>query len=242
MQKVSGNLMSLGALDFGIIVDGAVLIVENCIRKLADAQQKLGRLLDEPRAPCGGFLTPHVKSRTATMFGSMIIMVVYLPILTLSGVEGKMFIPMAITVLLALFGAMILSLTFVPAAVAIFLRGKVYEKENFIVRGAKRVYIPLLGAALRHRALVVVGAIVLFVLSLFVASRMGVEFIPSLDEGDLAPRYFARTGHRSDAIGRNAEALEKRFSSFLKSRRSSHASAPRKLPAIRNRPALGTAM
>jgi cobalt-zinc-cadmium resistance protein CzcA len=212
-HRVSANLISLGALDFGIIVDGAVIIVENCVRKLAGEQQKLGRLLTNQERLAVVFDASR-EVRTATMFGELIIMIVYLPILTLSGVEGKMFVPMALTVLFALFGAMILSVTFVPAAVAIFLRGKLFEEENLIVRGAKWVYIPLLGAALRHRALVVAGAIVLVTLSLFVASRMGAEFIPSLDEGDLALGILRVPGTSLTQSVEMQKALEKRLLQF----------------------------
>lgn len=184
-NKVSGNLMSLGALDFGIIVDGAVIIVENCVRRLAEDQHRRGRL--------ASLMERLVTVRDATkevvvpsLFGSFIIMVVYLPIVALTGVEGKMFHPMAFTVVVALLGAMLLSVTFIPAAIAIFLGGKISEKENFAVRAAKRLYEPLLRTALRHRALVVATAAALLILSGLLASRMGSEFIPSLDEGDVA--------------------------------------------------------
>ncbi|TAG09018.1 MAG: CusA/CzcA family heavy metal efflux RND transporter [Verrucomicrobia bacterium] len=183
--KMSGNLMSLGALDFGIIVDGSVIIVENCIRRLAEAQHRLGRILTlEERMKTTFNATKEV--RKATMFGELIIMVVYLPILTLTGVEGKMFHPMAYTVLLALGAAMILSVTFIPASIAIFMRGKISEKENFLIRGAKALYLPLLRIAVANRFVVATGAAVLVALSLLLASRMGSEFIPNLDEGDLA--------------------------------------------------------
>ena len=211
--RVSANLMSLGALDFGIIVDGAVIIVENCIRRLAEEQRKLRRLLTRNERLAVVFDASR-EVRTATMFGELIIMIVYLPILTLTGVEGKMFVPMALTVLFALFGAMILSVTFVPAAVAIFVRGKVSEQENFIVRGAKRVYAPLLDAALSHPALVAVSAIVLVTLSLLVASRMGAEFIPSLDEGDLALGILRVPGTSLTQAIEMQNALEKRLLQF----------------------------
>lgn len=184
-SKVSGNLMSLGALDFGLIVDGAVIIVENCIRRLGHEQHRLGRLLNrEERLHIVFDATKEV--RKPTLFGELIIMVVYLPILTLSGVEGKMFTPMAITVILALLGAMLLSVTFVPAAVAILLRGKISEKENFIIRGAKDLYLPTLRVALSLRWAVATAAVILVVLSALLFDRLGREFIPSLDEGDIA--------------------------------------------------------
>ena len=144
-QGVSGNLLSLGALDFGIIVDGAVIIVENCVRRLSERQHELGRLLTRAERFAVVFDASR-QVRRATIFGELIIMIVYLPILTLTGIEGKMFFPMAFTVLAALAGAMILTLTFVPAALAIFMTGRMSEKENVLVGGALRVYRPALRA------------------------------------------------------------------------------------------------
>lgn len=184
-SKVSGNLMSLGALDFGLIVDGAVIIVENCVRRLGHEQHRLGRLLTlEERLHLVFEATKEV--RKPTLFGELIIMVVYLPILTLSGVEGKMFTPMAFTVIVALLGAMLMSVTFVPAAVAILLRGRISEKENVLIRGAKAAYLPALRAALELRWAVATAAVILVVLSSLLFTRLGREFIPSLDEGDIA--------------------------------------------------------
>jgi cobalt-zinc-cadmium resistance protein CzcA len=183
-SRVSANLMSLGALDFGLIVDGAVIIVENCVRRLAHEQHRLGRLLTlRERLDVVG--SASLEVRQATMFGELIIMIVYLPILTLTGVEGKMFRPMALTVVMALLGAMVLSLTFVPAAVAIFVGGSMSERENRLVRWAQRAYAPTLQLALRRPAAVVGGAAALVVLCGLLASRMGSEFVPSLDEGDI---------------------------------------------------------
>ena len=184
-SKVSGNLMSLGALDFGIIVDGAVILVENCIRRLAEAQHEKGRLLTLKERLETVFRASK-EVRQATMFGEAIIMIVYLPILTLSGVEGKMFRPMAFTVIAALLGAMILSLTFVPAAVAIFMNKKISEKEGAVIGQAKSIYSDILDFALARKRLVLSGAVGIFLVSLLAASRMGTEFIPSLDEGDIA--------------------------------------------------------
>lgn len=183
-NKVSANLMSLGALDFGIIVDGAVIIVENCMRRLALAQNSTGCLLKRQER-LGVVFRATKEVITPSIFGGFIIMVVYLPILTLTGVEGKMFVPMAFTVLLALIGAMIFALTFVPAAVATFLTGKVAEKENRIISAACHLYEPLLKRSLRARGAIVSGAVVLVASSLLLASQMGREFIPSLDEGDV---------------------------------------------------------
>ena len=212
-NKISGNLMSLGALDFGIIVDGAVIIVENCIRCLAEAQHHHGRLLS-PRERFRVVFDATKEVITPSIFGSIIIMVVYLPILTLTGVEGKMFVPMALTVLLALFGAMIFSLTFVPAGIAIFLSGKVSEKENFIIRGAKAVYRPLLDFSLANRPTVVTGALVLVVLCGLIGSRMGSEFIPSLDEGDIALQALRMPGTGLKQSVAMQHTLEKRVLEF----------------------------
>ncbi|WP_342723092.1 CusA/CzcA family heavy metal efflux RND transporter [Bradyrhizobium sp. B097] len=184
-NRVSANLMSLGAIDFGIIIDGAVIIVENCLRLLAAEQHRLGRPLDRRER----FETILAGSREVvrpSLFGTFIIAIVYLPILTLTGVEGKMFTPMALTVLMALAGASILSVTFVPAAVALLVSGKMSEHENLLMRGARRVYAPLLAASIRNRSGVAVIAALLVVVCGIAASRMGTEFIPSLDEGDVS--------------------------------------------------------
>ncbi|MEE4575537.1 CusA/CzcA family heavy metal efflux RND transporter [Pseudomonas alliivorans] len=184
-NKVSANLMSLGALDFGIIVDGAVVIVENSIRRLAHAQQKHGRMLTLAERFHEVFAAAK-EARRPLIFGQLIIMVVYLPIFALTGVEGKMFHPMAFTVVIALLGAMILSVTFVPAAIAMFVTGKVKEEEGFVMRTARLRYAPVLGWVLGHRWIAFTLAFVVMVLSGFTASRMGSEFIPSLSEGDFA--------------------------------------------------------
>ncbi|MBI5506185.1 MAG: CusA/CzcA family heavy metal efflux RND transporter [Deltaproteobacteria bacterium] len=184
-RRISANLMSLGALDFGLIVDGAVIIVENCIRRLAEEQNHRARLLTRPERL--EIVTEASKEVIRpSFFGVFIITVVYLPILTLAGVEGKMFHPMAWTVIIALTGAMLFALTFVPAGLALFLTGRIAEKENFVMRAAKAVYVPVLRVCLDFRLAVVLAAATLVVLSGVLASRMGTEFIPSLDEGDVA--------------------------------------------------------
>lgn len=181
---VSGNLMSLGALDFGLVVDGAVIIIENCLRRFGEAQHQLKRVLTrEERFDLTATATAEVIR--PSLFGIGIITAVYLPIFALTGVEGKMFHPMAITVVLALSSAMVLSLTFVPAAVAAFMGGRVQEGENRLLHAIRRGYEPLLRAALRLRIAVVVAATVLVALTAFLATRLGSEFIPGLDEGDL---------------------------------------------------------
>jgi heavy metal efflux system protein len=184
-NRVSANLMSLGAIDFGIIIDGAVIIIENCLRLLAAEQHRLGRVLNREER----LETIIAGSREVirpSLFGTFIIAVVYLPILTLTGVEGKMFTPMALTVLMALTGAAILSLTFVPAALALLVTGQVSEHENFFMRGARHIYEPLLAASIRDRFGVGVIAVLLVAVCGIAASRMGGEFIPSLDEGDVS--------------------------------------------------------
>ncbi|MBB3196177.1 CusA/CzcA family heavy metal efflux RND transporter [Roseateles terrae] len=184
-QKVSANLMSLGALDFGIIIDGAVVIVENCVRRLAQAQEHKGRLLTRAERFHEVFLAAQ-EARRPLLFGQLIIMIVYLPIFALAGVEGKMFHPMAFTVVIALVGAMILSVTFVPAAVALFIGDKVAEKDNRLMRWARQAYEPMLRSVMGAKAVVLTFAAVMVVLAGLLASRMGSEFIPSLNEGDFA--------------------------------------------------------
>lgn len=184
-SRVSANLMSLGALDFGLIVDGAVIIVENCLLRLAQRQHHLGRILNFDER----FQTVFTATRevfTPSLISVLVVILVNLPILALTGVEGKMFKPMALAVIMALLAALVLSLTFVPAAVAVFMRGHITEKESFIVRGAKRAYAPVLAFALRMRLPIIAVALALVFVSGWLASRMGSEFIPSLDEGDLA--------------------------------------------------------
>jgi cobalt-zinc-cadmium resistance protein CzcA len=184
-NRISGNLMSLGALDFGLIVDGAVIIVENCLRRLGLAQRARGgplpllERLDVVRAATTEVVRP-------SLFGMTIILVVYLPIFALSGIEGKMFHPLAFTVALALTGALILSVTFVPAAVALFVRGKVVAHDNVIMRGARRAYAPVLRRVLAWPSTTVAAAVLIVALAGGLATRMGSEFVPSLDEGDVA--------------------------------------------------------
>jgi cobalt-zinc-cadmium resistance protein CzcA len=212
--KVSANLMSLGALDFGIIIDGAVVIVENCVRRLAHAQARHGRPLTRPERFHEVFLASR-ESRRALLFGQLIIMVVYLPIFALTGVEGKMFHPMAFTVVAALVGAMILSVTFIPAAVALFIGKRVGEKENILMAQAKRAYGPLLDRVMATKAIVLAAAAVAVVLCGLLASRMGSEFVPSLNEGDFAIQALRIPGtslSQSVAMQRQIEAtLKERF-------------------------------
>ena len=184
-NRVSANLMSLGALDFGLIVDGAVIIVENCLRRLSHEARERGAPMPLKERLQRVFEATREVIRPA-LFGVFIITAVYLPIFSLTGVEGKMFHPMAFTVVLALVSAMLLSLTFVPAGVALLFRKPVVEKKNLVMRGASCVYRPVLTAALRLRWILLIGAGVLVVLSGALVTRMGSEFLPNLDEGDIA--------------------------------------------------------
>ena len=210
---VSGNLMSLGALDFGLIVDGAVIIIENCLRRFGETQHRLGRVMTQAER--------HDVTASATaevirpsLFGLGIIAAVYLPIFALTGIEGKMFHPMAITVVLALTGAMLLSLTFVPAAIALFLGGRVDEKENRVMQWARRVYEPLLGWSLRRGAWVMAGALALVALSGLLTTRLGTEFIPNLDEGDITVHALRIPGTSLTQALLMQASLEKRLESL----------------------------
>jgi cobalt-zinc-cadmium resistance protein CzcA len=189
---VPGNLMSLGAVDFGLIVDGAVVIAENIVRLLAHRQHQLGRLLTKEER-LHTILTASKQVGTPTVFGVAIITIVYLPLFTLTGVEGKMFTPMAFTVVFALVGALILALTLVPVLASYFMTKKVSEEDNFAIRFAKRLYLPALNFSLRMRWLMSAAAIAIFALSLAVFSKLGAEFIPQLDEGDLAAQMIRTT-------------------------------------------------
>jgi cobalt-zinc-cadmium resistance protein CzcA len=179
--NVSGNLMSLGALDFGLIVDGAVVMVENALRRRAEAQHA-----GTKEQPERTILEACVEVGRPVVFAVAIIMIVYLPILSLQGIEGKMFKPMALTVVFALLGSLILSLTFVPAAMTFILRGRVAEKEGFLIRYAKQVYAPALRFIMRYRAQALAVATALVIISGVIFPMLGSEFIPRLDEGSLA--------------------------------------------------------
>lgn len=183
--KVSANLMSLGALDFGLIVDGAVIIVENCLMHLARRQNQVQRLLTvEERLA----VVLHASREVfiPSLLSVLVVILVNVPILALTGVEGKMFTPMAATVIMALIAALILSLTFVPAAVALLLTGPINEQENKWLQATKYYYSRVINQALRLRRVILSAALVLIVLCGFIASRLGHEFMPNLDEGDIA--------------------------------------------------------
>lgn len=211
--RISANLMSLGALDFGIIVDGAVVIIENAVRRLAHAQALRGRPLDRSERLHEVFAAAR-EARRPLLFGQLIIMVVYVPILALTGVEGKMFHPMAYTVLLALFGAMVLSVTFVPAAVALFIGDEVTEKENRLMDWARRAYRPALKTMLGNAPVVLTFAAVSVLFSIAVASRLGSEFVPNLNEGDFAIQALRIPG---TSLSQSVE-MQKQLEATLKTR------------------------
>jgi cobalt-zinc-cadmium resistance protein CzcA len=213
VNRVSANLMSLGALDFGLIVDGAVIIVENCLRRFGERQRELGRQLTRAER---FELTAAAGSEVMkpSMFGLFVIAAVYLPIFALSGVEGKTFHPMAITVVMALTSAMALSLTYVPAAVAQFVTGAVEDRPTRAMQLANRAFAPLLRRAIARRRWVVGGAAVLTLLSALLATRLGSEFIPNLDEGDIALHALRIPGtslSQAVAMQRQLEARIKQF-------------------------------
>jgi len=210
---VSANLMSLGALDFGLIVDGAVIIIENCLRRFGQRTHALGRAMTraerfaETAAATAEVIRP-------SLFGLGIITAVYLPIFALTGVEGKMFHPMAITVVLALSGAMLLCLTFVPAAIALFLGGRVQEQENRLMAWLRRRYQPLLDLALRRGRWMVAGALALVVGCGLLATRLGSEFVPNLDEGDVAMHAMRIPGTSLTQSVRMQQQIELRLLQF----------------------------
>ena len=194
--NVSANLMSLGAIDFGLIVDAAVIIVENCVRRLSERRRELGRGLS-PNERRDTILSASVEVRKAGQFGEILIIAAYLPIVSLVGIEGKMFRPMGLTVIMALTGALILSLTLIPALCAIFLKeskpkelhegGRCSDhEENPVVRALQRIYRPVLDFTLSHRRLTMIASAGLVIVSAFLASSLGSEFLPKLEEGALA--------------------------------------------------------
>jgi cobalt-zinc-cadmium resistance protein CzcA len=207
---ISGNLMSLGAVDFGLIIDGAVVIVENIVRQLGVRQHQLGRALTaEERAQT--VLAASKQVGSPMFFGVIIIAVVYVPILALTGIEGKMFHPMALTVMLALGGALVLALTLMPVLCSFLLRGKVQEGDNLFIRFAKRIYTPTLDAALRLRWLVVGISVALFAASLWVFTHLGAEFTPKLDEGSITAMLYKPVGMSMEESLRTDIEVENRL-------------------------------
>jgi cobalt-zinc-cadmium resistance protein CzcA len=206
-NKVSGNLMSLGAIDFGLIVDGAVIVVENTLRRLGGRQKQLGRVLTlQERLQEVIDSTKEVFN--PAVFGMLIIMLVYLPIFSLSGVEGKMFHPMAFTVVAALIGALIFSVTFVPAAVAILVKGKINEQENGLMSWLYKAYQPVLSFSLKQPMIVVVFAVALVIFSGVKSSMLGTEFLPQLDEHDMAIHALRIPGTGIEQAVRMQKQLE----------------------------------
>ena len=212
-NKVSANLMSLGALDFGLIVDGAVIIVENCLRRLALEQHRLERMLERGERFEVVFEAAREVFRPS-LVSVIVVALVNIPIFTLTGVEGKMFHPMAFTVVVALLGALILSVTFVPAAIALFVTRRIEEKESRIMRWARQAYRPALDLVLRNPAPTVAAAAVMVALSALLATRMGAEFVPSLDEGDIALHALRIPGTSLTQAIEMQQALEKRIKLF----------------------------
>jgi cobalt-zinc-cadmium resistance protein CzcA len=210
---ISANLMSMGALDFGLIVDGAVIIVENSIRRLSMAQKQNGGVLPVKERLNVVYEATNEVIRPS-LFGVMIITIVYIPLFSLTGVEGKMFEPMAATVVIALLSAMIFTLTIVPAAIAMFMGGRITEKESFIISGAKWLYRPVLLLSLKLRWLLMLLAVVLVALSVNMASKMGSEFIPQLNEGDIALHALRTIGTSLEQSIKMQEQLEQRLKTF----------------------------
>ena len=204
---VSGNLMSLGAVDFGLIIDGAVVVVENVVRRLGARQHTLGRpLTDEERSQV--VLSASKQVGSPMFFGVVIITIVYVPILALTGIEGKMFHPMAITVMLALAGALLLALTLMPVLCSFLLRGRIDEGENLAIRLTKRLYEPSLHAALTLPWVVVLAAVLLFASSVLVFGRLGAEFVPKLDEGSITAMLYKPVGMSMEASLQTDIAVE----------------------------------
>lgn len=191
--KISGNLMSLGAVDFGLIIDGAVVMVENIVRQLGGRQHHLNRVLT-PEERSKVVLRAAKQVARPMFFGVLIITIVYLPILSLSGIEGKMFHPMAFTVILALVGALLLSLTLMPVLCSYFLGGRIEEKDNLLIRGAKALYRPVLNGALRLRWIVVGAALLLLAGAWMLYGTLGAEFVPKLDEGAITTMVYKEVG------------------------------------------------
>lgn len=206
--EISGNLMSLGAVDFGLIIDGAVVMVENIVCQLAHQQARVGRRLTaQERAAT--VLSASKQVANPMFFGVLIITLVYVPILALTGIEGKMFRPMALTVMLALAGALILSLTLMPVLSSYALGGMIEEKDNFLIRISKAVYLPVLRGAIRFRWGVTFGAVVIFVGAALIFQRLGAEFVPKLDEGAITAMVYREVGTSLEESVRRQLRLEK---------------------------------
>ncbi|MGH8009526.1 MAG: efflux RND transporter permease subunit, partial [Candidatus Binatia bacterium] len=210
---LSGNLMSLGAIDFGLVVDAAVIIVENCVRVLNERRAQLKRALTKEER-IQTILEASVEVRRASLFGEMIIIAAYIPILTLEGIEGKMFRPMALTVIFALTGALVLSFTVIPMLASFFLREGTEEQETFLIRWAKKLYLPLVHKTVAHPVITTAIAIGVFLLSLLLVPFMGAEFIPRLDEGAIALQSWRLPSVSLEESVRNTTMTEKILKEF----------------------------
>ncbi len=211
---ISGNLMSLGAIDFGLIIDGAVVIVENIVRQLGVRQHQLGRALTvEERMKT--VLAASKQVGSPMFFGVVIITVVYIPILALTGIEGKMFHPMALAVMLALGGALVLALTLMPTLCSFVLRGNIHEGDNRVIQFIKKLYAPSLDLAMRMRWLVVATSVVLFAGSLWLFTRLGAEFVPKLDEGSITSMLYKPVGmSMEESLRTDIEVSKKLLAEF----------------------------
>jgi len=212
LAGLSGNLMSLGAIDFGLLVDGAVIVVENSMRRLSEQARALGRpLSSEERVRAVEAAT--VEVRAPSVFGEAIIAIVYLPVLALTSTEGKLFRPMATTVLLALAGAFVFSLTLVPVLTSYWVRPKTAHSETWLVRKASALYQPWLARSLRHRWSTLSAAVVVLAVGTCLFTRVGAEFIPQLDEGDLVVEARRLTGTSLDESIASGLRLERAIKS-----------------------------
>jgi cobalt-zinc-cadmium resistance protein CzcA len=198
---IAGSLMSLGAIDFGLIVDSSVISIENCVRRLADPDRR-GSVLDTVREAA-------IEVRKPTMYGELIIAIVFLPVLTLEGVEGKLFRPMALTLLFALAGSLLLSLTLMPVLASLTLRGRIEDRENWIVRATKRIYGPVVRYAIRRRRSVLAGTLLLLACGAVLATQIGSEFIPRLSEGGIVINTVRLSGISLEESVRYGGRLEK---------------------------------
>ncbi|HEY0548570.1 MAG TPA: CusA/CzcA family heavy metal efflux RND transporter, partial [Verrucomicrobiae bacterium] len=207
---ISGNLMSLGAIDFGLLIDGAIVIVENVVRQLGQKQYQLGRALTSQER-MQVVLSASKQVATPMFCGVTIIAVVYIPILALTGIEGKMFHPMALTVMLAMAGALVLALTLMPVLCSFLLGGKIHEGDNRLIQFVKRLYAPTLDAALRLRWVVVVAALLLFAGTAWLYTRLGAEFVPTLDEGSITSMLYKPVGMSMEESLRTDIEVENRL-------------------------------
>lgn len=212
-QNISGNLMSLGALDFGIIIDGAVIVVENCVHRIQDEAKRLGRDLTKTEVK-DVVERATVEIRTAAGFGELIVIVVFIPLFALSGIEGKMFSPMAMTFIFALLSALLLSFTLVPALCSLFLSGKKKDKKTFLMDKFSKFFNPILDYSLTHKKKIISFGIFSILLGTALFSKLGSEFIPKLDEGDFAIQFIRPNNISSENSSELMRISEKIIKSF----------------------------